>query len=138
MANQKMTPRQKMINMMYLVLIAMLALNVSREILKSFHLFELSFVKANQSNDQRNDQMMNRFTESLNNERSKERTKEWHQVAVDTRKISKEFCDYVEKMKLEIIANGGGREANTKSKSLQELKRPDDIESHAHFFMKEG
>ena len=35
MAGGKMSPRQKMINMMYLVLMALLALNVSKEILKS-------------------------------------------------------------------------------------------------------
>ena len=36
MAIGKMTPRQKMINMMYLVLLAMLALNVSPEVLDAF------------------------------------------------------------------------------------------------------
>lgn len=36
MASGKQTPRQKMINMMYLVLTALLALNVSKEILDSF------------------------------------------------------------------------------------------------------
>lgn len=36
MASTKETPRQKMIAMMYLVLTAMLALNVSKEILDAF------------------------------------------------------------------------------------------------------
>ena len=36
MASGKQTPRQAMINMMYLVLTALLALNVSKEILDSF------------------------------------------------------------------------------------------------------
>ena len=36
MAAGKQTPRQKMINMMYLVLTALLALNVSKEVLNSF------------------------------------------------------------------------------------------------------
>ena len=36
MASGKQTPRQKMINMMYLVLTALLALNVSKEILDAF------------------------------------------------------------------------------------------------------
>ena len=36
MASGKQTPRQKMINMMYLVLTALLALNVSKEVLNSF------------------------------------------------------------------------------------------------------
>ena len=42
MSQAKSTPRQKMINMMYLVLTAMLALNVSSEILKAFHKLETS------------------------------------------------------------------------------------------------
>src|ERR1041384_1514396 len=36
MAGGKLTPRQKMINMMYLVLTALLALNVSKEIINAF------------------------------------------------------------------------------------------------------
>jgi hypothetical protein len=36
MAGGKETPRQKMINMMYLVFIAMLALNMSKEVLSAF------------------------------------------------------------------------------------------------------
>ena len=36
MASGKLSPRQKMINMMYLVLTALLALNVSKEVLNSF------------------------------------------------------------------------------------------------------
>jgi hypothetical protein len=36
MAGGNLSPRQKMINMMYLVLTALLALNVSKEVLNSF------------------------------------------------------------------------------------------------------
>jgi hypothetical protein len=36
MAGGKLTPRQKMINLMYLVFIAMLAMNVSVEVLTGF------------------------------------------------------------------------------------------------------
>ena len=36
MASGKLSPRQKMINMMYLVLTALLALNVSKEVLDAF------------------------------------------------------------------------------------------------------
>ena len=46
MAGGNVSPRQKMINMMYLVLTALLALNVSAEILRAFHLVEMSMEKA--------------------------------------------------------------------------------------------
>ena len=38
MASGKLSPRQKMINMMYLVLTALLALNVSKEVLDAFQI----------------------------------------------------------------------------------------------------
>jgi gliding motility-associated protein GldM len=49
MAGAKETPRQKMIGMMYLVLTAMLALNVSVEILKSFIIVNEAMHEANQN-----------------------------------------------------------------------------------------
>ena len=46
MAGGKQSPRQKMINMMYLVLTALLALNVSKDILKAFQKVEGSLSQA--------------------------------------------------------------------------------------------
>src|SRR5688572_10255492 len=46
--------RQKMINMMYLVLTALLALNVSAEILKAFHLVEIGLHQSATSIEDRN------------------------------------------------------------------------------------
>ena len=54
MAAQKLSSRQKMINMMYLVLLAILALNVSSEALDAFLTFKdrlsVSAMDANQTN----------------------------------------------------------------------------------------
>ena len=47
MAGGNVSPRQKMINMMYLVLTALLALNVSAEILNAFKLVKDSLVVTN-------------------------------------------------------------------------------------------
>jgi hypothetical protein len=47
MAGGKLTPRQKMINMMYLVLTALLALNVSKEILNAFKTVNNSIINSN-------------------------------------------------------------------------------------------
>jgi len=49
MAGGKLTPRQRMINMMYLVLTALLALNISKEIINAFVTVDesLSISKAN-------------------------------------------------------------------------------------------
>ncbi|MFN5883738.1 MAG: gliding motility protein GldM, partial [Bacteroidota bacterium] len=58
MAGGNISPRQKMINMMYLVLTALLALNVSAEILKAFHLVEVSLEKSSVNVDTKNTQVM--------------------------------------------------------------------------------
>ncbi|CEN38844.1 gliding motility protein GldM [Capnocytophaga cynodegmi] len=54
MAGGKLSPRQRMINLMYLVFIAMLALNMGKEVLNAFGLvndkFEASNIKANEDN----------------------------------------------------------------------------------------
>ena len=54
MSSGKETPRQKMIGMMYLVLTALLALNVSKEILKGFVMVDESLEKSKVILDENN------------------------------------------------------------------------------------
>ena len=58
MASGKLSPRQKMINLMYLVFIAMLALNISKEVLTAFGLLNEKLVQANDAATERNDAFM--------------------------------------------------------------------------------
>ena len=58
MAGGKLTPRQKMINLMYLVFIAMLALNMSKEVLSAFGLMNEKFESANASSVTTNNGML--------------------------------------------------------------------------------
>ena len=58
MAGGKLTPRQKMINLMYLVFIAMLAMNMSKEVLSAFGLMNEKFETANKSAVEANQGMM--------------------------------------------------------------------------------
>ncbi|HTG66590.1 MAG TPA: gliding motility protein GldM [Flavobacterium sp.] len=58
MAGGKLTPRQKMINLMYLVFIAMLAMNVSKEVISGFGLMNEKFESSNINSKQTNDQML--------------------------------------------------------------------------------
>lgn len=61
MAAEKLSPRQKMIGMMYLVLTAMLALNVQREVLDAFVLINDGVESTNESAEIRNSVMLNEF-----------------------------------------------------------------------------
>ncbi len=55
MASGKESPRQKMINLMYLVFIAMLAMNMSKEVLSAFGFMNDKLVKSNISTTTKND-----------------------------------------------------------------------------------
>lgn len=53
MAAIKLPPRQRMINMMYLVLTAMLAMNVSKEVLDAFAVLDADLVRSERAHEQR-------------------------------------------------------------------------------------
>ena len=65
MAGGKLTPRQKMINLMYLVFIAMLALNMSKEVLSAFGLMNEKFEKSNSSALDNNQRIKASFTKQF-------------------------------------------------------------------------
>ncbi len=64
MAKGALSPRQKMINLMYLVFIAMLALNMSKEVLSAFGLLNEQLTESNNASEARN----TAFMESLANQ----------------------------------------------------------------------
>ena len=59
MASGKLGPRQKMINLMYLIFIAMLALNMSKEVLSAFGLLNERLADSNTATEARNTAFMN-------------------------------------------------------------------------------
>ncbi len=65
MAGGKETPRQKMIGMMYLVLTALLALNVSTTVLDKFAFINQSLEQANSETSTRNGQTLTSMTKSV-------------------------------------------------------------------------
>ena len=52
---RKISPRQKMINLMYVVLMAMLALNISTEVLNGFSVVEESLNRTTGNSSKEND-----------------------------------------------------------------------------------
>ncbi len=62
MAQGKLTPRQKMINLMYLIFIAMLALNMSKEVLSAFGLLDKKISEGNVATTARNTAFMESLT----------------------------------------------------------------------------
>jgi gliding motility-associated protein GldM len=122
-----------MINMMYLVLTALLALNVSKEILKSFHMMEQSFVAASSNYDAKNALVMKAFEQS--NTQDPVKTKPFYDRAKQARKISSVFIAKMAKIKTELEENAKGRKPKEAGELVGDLVSPDDIENHANYFM---
>ena len=95
------TPRQKMINLMYLVLLALLAMNVSKEILNSFALLNNGLVKTNENFGVKNEITYNQFEQAYLNDPVK--VKEWIDRANGVKARSKKMYDYIEIIKKELI-----------------------------------
>ena len=68
MAQGRLTPRQKMINMMYLVLTALLALNISKEIINAFVTVNESLVVSRDNIDNKNKITYAAFAQALKND----------------------------------------------------------------------
>lgn len=105
------TPRQKMINLMYLVLLALLAMNVSKEILNSFALLNNGLVKTNENFAVKNEITYNQFEQAYLNDPVK--VKDWIDRAKAVKKRSQDMFDYIETIKLELIKQVEEREEVT-------------------------
>jgi gliding motility-associated protein GldM len=109
MAGGKLTPRQKMINLMYLVFIAMLALNMSKEVLSAFGILNNKIVESNAITDQRNQTSFEQLAQKASDQPLQYGDKK---AKVDKiRALSKDFNTYVENAKNE-FTKGLEKDAN--------------------------
>ena len=113
------TPRQKMIGMMYLFLTAMLALNVSTEVLKGFELVNNSMLLSVSSTDVRNLNMYQRFKNLDADNPGKVGV--WLNKALIVKQKSDSMFHYIEDFKHRIIHMGYGDKAVTDIKEMDNL-----------------
>ncbi len=97
MAGGKATPRQKMINLMYLIFIAMLALNMSKEVLAAFGIMNEKLETSNAMTTASNEA----FLGSLETKASEDAAKyeKLYQDAQKIKAMSQEYYDYLESLK---------------------------------------
>lgn len=106
MAGGKETPRQKMIGMMYLVLTALLALNVSDQVLDAFKLVRTGLEATTVNFSGKNEFTYGAFEAALKNNPNK--TKPFYDKAMQAQKISKDLYTYIDNLKATLIERGGG------------------------------
>lgn len=88
-------PRQKMINLMYLVLTALLALNVSSEILNAFRTVNNSLNSATTNIEGKNIQMFNSFEDMKKDEARRAQAEQWEAKAQQAKQLGDNMNKYI-------------------------------------------
>jgi len=108
MAHEKLSPRQKMIGMMYLVLTAMLALNVSKEAVEAFKNVDRGLSRTLANYAAKNSQMYEAFDKAATTNPAKAGPARDKAYMVKQR--SDELFDYLQDLKIEIIKTAEGED----------------------------
>ena len=95
-------PRQKMINIMYLVLTAILALNVSAEVINAFKTVDKSLTDSNSNIEKSNGTLFQSLSEKLKNPQTQEKAAIWAPKADQAKKLSDELYNYIEGLKKQV------------------------------------
>src|SRR6266404_4353025 len=107
MAGGKETPRQKMIGMMYLVLTALLALQVSSAIMLKFKFLDDSLQLANETADKTNVGIEKKIEKTVADGGNKPADKAVLDKAVAVRKEAKEIKDVIDGLRKMLIDTTG-------------------------------
>lgn len=106
MGHGKETPRQKMIGMMYLVLTAMLALNVSKEAVEAFKNVDKGLTKTVANYEIKNNLTYEEFERAFSENPVK--AGPWRSKAVEVKERANELFNYLQDIKIEIIKKAEG------------------------------
>jgi gliding motility-associated protein GldM len=96
-------PRQKMINLMYLVLTAMLALNVSAEILNAFKTVDNSLTSTNKTINSSTQTILASLDEKQREPATAAKASIWYPKAKEAQALSKDLNDYIQTLKNKIL-----------------------------------
>ncbi len=125
------SPRQKMINLMYVVLMAMLALNVSTEVLGGFSLIDESIRRTTSSASRENEVIYNSFETLMRANPAK--TKMWYDKALEVRRISDSLYVFADLLKLAIV-----READGEGARVDSIRNKEDLEAASQVMLAPG
>lgn len=122
-------PRQKMINLMYLVLTALLAMNVSSEILNAFKVVDKSLTNSNANLTAASATLYKSLQEKLDDPKSALQAKEWQPKAEQAHKLADDMNTYLEGLKKELK-----QEAHLTIVDNKENFKEDDLDAATRLF----
>ena len=120
----RLSPRQKMINLMYIVLTAMLALNVSSDVLDGFTQVHQGLNRSNQNVATRNSAIFAHIEAFANQNPDKGRS--WYEKAVQVRQATDSLNSLIDSLKYKIVRKADGDDSEP-----DKIKSRDDLEAAA-------
>ncbi len=127
-------PRQKMINIMYLVLTAILALNVSNEVIEAFKTVDKSLIASNTNINSSNQILYKSLSDMLNKDETKVQAAVWQPLAEKAKGYSAELETYINDLKMELKKGAG---LVTKSDGKEDFKE-DNLDASTRIFETAG
>lgn len=124
----KLSPRQKMINLMYIVLTAMLALNVSSDVLNGFRQVEEGLGRSTTTAAVRNEALYQQLADF--NEQNPEKGGVWYNESIQLREKTSELYNYIDSLKYLIVRKADGKDADIKN-----IKSQDDLEAASYVML---
>ena len=106
----RMSPREKMINLMYIVLTAMLALNVSSDVLNGFSQVQDGLTRSNRTIMARNQALYAQL--QAFNEKNPEKGKVWLDKATSVVGETDKLYNYIDSLKLLIVRTADGEDGD--------------------------
>ena len=116
------SPRQKMINLMYVVLMAMLALNVSTEVLNGFSIVEESLNRTTGNSAKENLAIYEDFDAQM--KANPQKVKMWYDRAQRVRQMSDSLYNLAADLKLAIVREADGKVAILIISATRKILRP--------------
>ena len=120
-----------MINLMYVVLMAMLALNISTEVLNGFSVVEESLSRTTANSTKENQAMFADFEQQMKENPTKVR--EWYERAREVKNMSDSLYNFAQELKWAIVREADGDDAD-----LKNIKNKEDLEAAAQVMLAPG
>jgi gliding motility-associated protein GldM len=120
-----------MINLMYVVLMAMLALNVSSEVLEGFSIVEESLNRTTANSSAENKALFGDFEAQM--KKNPEKVKQWFEKASAVKQMSDSLYDMAQQLKMAIV-----READGSSADLANIQHKEDLEASNQVMLAPG
>ena len=116
------SPRQKMINLMYVVLMAMLALNVSTEVLNGFSIVEESLKRTTQNASLENQVIYDDFAVQM--KKNPQKVKQWYDKSQKVKQMSDDLYNLADELKQAIVQEADGSDGD-----VQNIRNKEDLEA---------